>query len=85
MDAQFKLQIKFLSQIPSEWNSKILDIENLLKANQKDTPQEEIKIKKTDIDFIVEEMEVNDLPWNLLWTSISSLITLPIKLKYRFF
>ena len=85
MDAQFKLQIKVLSQIPSEWNSKILDIENLLKANQKDTPQEEIKIKKTDIDFIVEEMEVNDLPWNLLWTSISSLITLPIKLKYRFF
>merc|ERR1711951_46684 len=40
-----------------ETEASTANIENLLKANQKGTPQEDIKIKKTDIDFIVEEME----------------------------
>ena len=42
-------------------NKFFSDIENLLKANQKDKPvAEEIKIKKADIDLIVKEMEVQN-------------------------
>jgi len=42
-----------------ETEASTANIENLLKANQKDRPAEEIKIKKTDIDYIIKEFECN--------------------------